>query len=404
MKSIIIVIALFAFTVVAIAFYPSVKGLGAFSVKPPKQFQLPVMDNTSQEGAKIEVVFALDTTASMGGLIQASKEKIWSIASTMAQAEPAPEIRMGLVAYRDRGDDYVTQVVDLSDDLDSVYAKLMDLDAAGGGDGPESVNQALYEAIHGISWSRGGDAYRSVFLVGDAPPHMDYQNDVKYPQTLKVANAMGIVVNTIHAGNSLPTRQAWIRIAQAGLGQYAQVAQDGNAIAINTPFDEKLARLSKELDDTRLYYGSEQVLEEKNKRLAAAAKLHQSASLASRARRARFNASESGRYNLLGESELIDDVTSGRVELDDIKKEHLPSPMRSMSSREQRSVINETAQRREALEQEINELSVKRDGFLKQEVERSGRAKNSLDYKLYRAIREQAGRSGIHYDAPAPVY
>lgn len=83
-------------------------------------------------------------------MLQAAKEKIWSIASTMAQADPAPEIKMGLVAYRDRGDDYVTRVVDLSDDLDSLYATLMDFQAAGGGDGPESVNQALYDAVHKV--------------------------------------------------------------------------------------------------------------------------------------------------------------------------------------------------------------------------------------------------------------
>jgi hypothetical protein len=83
----------------------------------------------------------------MGGLIQAAKEKIWSIASTMAAAQPAPQIRMGLVAYRDRGDDYVTRVVDLTADLDSVYAALMQFEAGGGGDGPESVNQALADAL-----------------------------------------------------------------------------------------------------------------------------------------------------------------------------------------------------------------------------------------------------------------
>jgi vacuolar-type H+-ATPase subunit I/STV1 len=233
---------------------------------------------------------------------------------------------------------------------------------------------------------------------------MDYQDDVKYPQTLKVANAMGIVVNTIQAGSDLPTQVAWKSIAQAGLGQYTQVAQDGNAIAISTPFDERLARLSRELDDTRLYYGSAEVLEKKNKRLEAAEKLHESASLASRARRARFNSSKSGRSNLLGDSELVDDVSSGRVELNAIKMEHLPSPMRSMSPQEQRAVITETAKRRESLQREINELSVKRDDFLKQEVEKSGSAKDSLDHKLYHAIREQAGRSGILYDGQAPAY
>ncbi|MGD9170880.1 MAG: VWA domain-containing protein, partial [Candidatus Thiodiazotropha sp.] len=326
------------------------------------------------------------------------------IASSMAQAKPAPEIKMGLVAYRDRGDDYVTRVVDLSEDLDSVYATLMDFSAAGGGDGPESVNQALYEAVHNISWSQGEGAYRVVFLVGDAPPHMDYQDDVKYPQTLRDANTKGIVVNAIQAGNSHPTRLVWNKIAQAGLGQYAQVAQDGNAVAITTPFDEKLASLSKKLDETRLYYGSKEVLEKKRQKLDAAEKLHESASVTSRARRAAFNASKSGKSNLLGDSELVDDVSSGRVELDAIEKDHLPASIRAMAPQEQRTVIAEKAQQRKALQEEIDAFSAKRKEYLKQEVKKSGGAKDSLDHKLYSAIREQAERTGIHYEPEAPAY
>src|SRR5262245_59887548 len=154
----------------------------------------------TNERAKIEVVFVLDTTGSMAGLIQAAKEKIWSIATTMASAQPAPEIRMGLVAYRDRGDAYVTRVIDLTTDIDSMYAKLMDLQAEGGGDGPESVNEALAKAVNAESWSQDGSTYKLIFLVGDAPPHMDYQDDVKYPQTLELAGKKGIIVNTIQCG------------------------------------------------------------------------------------------------------------------------------------------------------------------------------------------------------------
>ena len=64
---------------------------------------------------RIEVAFVLDTTSSMSGLIQAAKDKIWSVANTLATAKPTPQIKMALVAYRDRGDAYVTSVTDLSD-------------------------------------------------------------------------------------------------------------------------------------------------------------------------------------------------------------------------------------------------------------------------------------------------
>jgi hypothetical protein len=295
-------------------------------------------------------------------------------------------------------------VTDLSSDLDSVYATLMDFRAEGGGDGPESVNQALADAVERISWSRDQSAYKVIFLVGDAPPHMDYQDDVKYPQTLTTAKAKGIVVNTILAGSDLNTGRIWKQIAQVGKGHYAQVAQDGDAVAIATPYDERLAELSAQLDETRLYYGSAEEKAKRELKLAATRKLHEEASVASRARRATFNVSKSGADNLLGEGELVEDVTSGRVELDSLAPKALPEPMQAMSPEEQKALIGKTAERRAELKQAINELAQQRARYLRHKVEAAGGASASLDQKLYDAIREQSGKKGMSYEAEAPAY
>ena len=207
MKTKLFAAMLFIITAATVLFLPMVQGKNA---KPLPIGMHPAVA-TAQQGNKIEVVFVLDTTGSMGGLIQAAKEKIWSIASSMASAQQAPEIKMGLVAYRDRGDAYVTKMVDLSKDLDSVYAALMGFSADGGGDTPESVNQALYEAVNRISWSQEQGVYRVVFLVGDAPAHMDYQDDVKYPVIVEQAKAKGILINTIQCGIDTHTTQEWIK-------------------------------------------------------------------------------------------------------------------------------------------------------------------------------------------------
>src|SRR5436190_4189468 len=127
MKTNILVTGLVLATVGTVLLYPTIRGNAA--AVPPKTLPAHVVPTSAK---RIEVVFVLDTTGSMGGLIQAAKEKIWSIASTLAQAKAAPEISMGLVAYRDRGDAYVTQIVDLNRDLDSLYVKLMDFKADGG--------------------------------------------------------------------------------------------------------------------------------------------------------------------------------------------------------------------------------------------------------------------------------
>jgi Mg-chelatase subunit ChlD len=394
MKSKIIALALFVFTAISVVLYPVYQSAGAVTPVAPSAHARP----------RVEVVFVLDTTGSMGGLIEAAKEKIWSIATTMAQAQPAPEIRLGLVAYRDRGDAYVTRFVDLSDDLDSLYATLMELQADGGGDGPESVNQALYGAVHNMSWSQDPRAYKTVFLVGDAPPHMDYQDEVRYPDTLRAAAAKGIVVNAIQCGQNGQTTRDWQQIAQLGMGRYFQVDQAGSAVAIATPFDEKLAGLSAELDATRLYYGTAEEKRKQRRKLEATDKLHATSSLESRARRAAFNASGSGAGNLLGEGELIEDVVSGRVDLVTIDREQLPEPLQAMAPAAQQTLISETARQRSELQQQIQELAEQRSAYLKQKVEALGGARDSLDHKIYTAVREQAGKKGLHYRADAPEY
>src|SRR6266516_1474312 len=96
---------------------------------------------------QVEVVFCLDTTGSMGGLINAAKQKIWSICNQIAAGKPTPRLKVRLVAYRDRCDEYITKVFDLTEVLDAVHTNLMGFVAAGGGDFPESVNQALNESV-----------------------------------------------------------------------------------------------------------------------------------------------------------------------------------------------------------------------------------------------------------------
>ena len=400
MKSTTVAIALFAFTAAAVVVYPGVR-----SGVPSTPATGPVPSQTQTGGGpKVDVVFVLDTTGSMGGLIQAAKEKIWSIAGTMAQAQPAPEIRMGLVAYRDRGDDYVTRIVDLSADLDTVYATLMDFRAEGGGDGPESVNQALYDAVHRISWNQDSDTYRVVFLVGDAPPHMDYQDDVKWSETVEVARSAGIPVNAIQCGQDGSAAEAWKQIAGLGQGNYFQVEQSGSAVAIATPYDARLAELSAELDGTRMPYGSTEDRERQERKRAATEKLHASSSVASRARRAAFNASASGAVNLADDKDLVDDLSSGSADLSDISRDELPAPMQSMSPAEQKAVIAETAERRRELKREINSLAGQRAAYLRERVEAGGGADASLDHGIFRAVKEQARESGLHYEAEAPSY
>jgi Mg-chelatase subunit ChlD len=194
----------------------------------------------------VEVAFVLDTTGSMGGLIEGAKRKIWSIATAIVDSNPDAEVRMGLVAYRDIGDDYVTKTFDLTTDIQDLYGRLLELKARGGGDWPESVNEALDVAVNKLQWTPSSDTRRIVFLVGDAPPHMDYAQDVKYPTTLAVAKQKGIIVNAVLAGEARDTERVWRDIAQNGNGRFIPIPQDGGkVVVIETPYDEDIIILQK---------------------------------------------------------------------------------------------------------------------------------------------------------------
>jgi Mg-chelatase subunit ChlD len=181
---------------------------------------VPAQAATQEVQERVEVAFVLDTTGSMGDLIDGAKRKIWSIASTIVDSNPDADVAFALVAYRDRGDEYVVKTFDLSEDIQGMYGKLTRLQADGGDDTPESVNEALDVAVRDLTWSAGGNVKRIVFLVGDAPPHMDYPQERQYPEIVKAAVKRDIIVNTVQAGDMPETTPVWKEIAQYGQGRY----------------------------------------------------------------------------------------------------------------------------------------------------------------------------------------
>ena len=349
----------------------------------------------------VEVVFVLDTTGSMGGLIQAAKDKIWSISNTLIKTKPVPALKIGLVGYRDRGDAYVTKVIPLSDDLDAVYRELIAFQAEGGGDGPESVNQALHEAVTKFPWSKDKSTYRVVFLVGDCPPHMDYQDDVKYPETCQLAAKAGIVINTIQCGADGSTEPIWTDIALKSEGKYFRVEQDGNAIVATTPFDEELAKLALKLDETCWYYGAAEVQMEQRGRKESSRFFADTASTAANAQRAVFNATPAGKVNLIGKAELVDDVTQGKIKLADIPKDELPAALKPLPAKDQEEAIRKQATARTELQKKISELGAKRQAHL--EVLAAKSEKPVLEKIIFESVRDQAKRVGLIY-AEGPAF
>jgi Mg-chelatase subunit ChlD len=364
---------------------------------PPVKTQTPA----AAPDSRIDVVFCLDTTGSMTGLIDGAKRKIWSIANQMATAKPAPKIRIGLLAYRDRGDEYITRLTPLSDDLDAIYSDLMKLYAAGGGDFPESVNQALNEAVTKFDWSKEPKTLRLIYLVGDAPPHMDYEQDVKYPESCKAAAAAGITINTIQCGNEDGTRPIWQEIARKAEGEYFQIEQNGGMAAIATPYDEELSRLGTELEKTVVAYGSvrEQAVQTDKMAVALSLSSAPAARPEATADRAVYKASAAGRAALCGDNDLVEACQNKRVELEKLKSEDLNKDMQAMTPEQRKAFIDQKIQDRAKCQGQIAELNEKRQAFIKDKLAAAGGTKDSFDALVFDSLRRQGAKCGITYSS-----
>lgn len=117
-----------------------------------------------------DIVFVQDCSFSQETYIKTSIDNIVNISTKIAaSAKLAPgALRLGLIGFRDIGDQFVTKPFPFTTDISVMKKNLNSLVADGGGDGPEAVAEALDEAL--LSEWRV-DATKLVILITDAPPH-----------------------------------------------------------------------------------------------------------------------------------------------------------------------------------------------------------------------------------------
>ncbi len=149
----------------------------------------------------LDVMLLIDATGSMETQIEQLKNNILSISAQVAALPSRPNLRFGMVSYRDVGDEYVTRVTDFTPKVDNFQDELLHVYAMGGGDTPEAMNEGLHRAIWDVNW-RVDDTVSLIILVADAPPHIDepgYGQDYDYAQEMKNAASLGIKIYPIIA-------------------------------------------------------------------------------------------------------------------------------------------------------------------------------------------------------------
>jgi von Willebrand factor type A domain len=342
----------------------------------------------------IDLVIALDTSNSMDGLIDSARQKLWDVVNLLAHATPQPVLRVGLISYGNTGYDssrgWVRKDMDLTGDLDSVYAKLFALRTHGG---EEYVARAVVEATKSMQWDRDSKSLRVVFVAGNEPANQDPK--VSLEAALADAREHDIVVNTIYCGSpSAIEANGWQQVAALGKGRYAAI--DHNRVAvISTPMDAELGRLSNELNKTYVAYGAHGGEKSANQAAQDANASSSGAGVAAGRAQAKASVAYSNE-----DWDLVDAAKKGK-KVAEVKPQELPLEMRNMTAGEREEHVKKKAAERATIQRRIDEVSKQRDAYLR--TEREHRAKKGADVSdpfhdaMDKTIREEGKSRGFAF-------
>lgn len=217
------------------------------------------MNPVNRDAHYIQVALLLDTSNSMDGLINQAKSQFWSLVNELSEARRdghAPHVELALYEY---GNDtlsiskgYIRQVLPLTTDLDSVSEALFALSTDGGS---EHAGQVIDMALTELEWSKFESDLKLIIIAGNEP---FTQGPVSYRTACEHARRGGVVINTIHCGDSQQgIRGKWKDGAECSGGIYMSIDQDAKSVHIDSPYDGEILDLNKRLNTTYLGYGTQ---------------------------------------------------------------------------------------------------------------------------------------------------
>ncbi|MGL4612079.1 MAG: vWA domain-containing protein [Trueperaceae bacterium] len=185
--------------------------------------EVKLEDFTTTAPQALDFMLVMDATGSMGDEMQYLTTEFRDIVTTIKTQFPNVSTRFGLIVYRDEGDDYVVRSFDFTDSVETMQQQLSQQTAAGGGDYPEAMDQAM-ERVNQAQW-RGGNTARLVFLVADAPPHT--KNASKALNAAKTARRLGLHYYPLAASGVADEAEYLMRLTAATThGRYLFLTDD----------------------------------------------------------------------------------------------------------------------------------------------------------------------------------
>jgi hypothetical protein len=361
------------------------------AVAADREAAVPVVDAAEP---KIQLAILIDTSSSMDGLINQTREQLWKIVNTFATAKKngkRPRFELALYEYGNdslsREGNFIRMVSPLTTDLDKVSEQLHKLRTNGG---DEFCGAVIAKAVSQLEWSKNKGDLKLIYIAGNEPFG---QGPVNYVGAVKSAIENGIVVNTIHAGDqSAGINGKWKEAAMLADGNFLTIDQNKAIAQINAPQDAEIARLGNELNKTYVGYGSD--APEAARRQDAQDKAAMGMSLGSGT--ARAVTKSSAQYDN-SNWDLVDAKKKG-ADVAKMPAAALPAPMQAMKPAERVEFVEKKAKERAAIQERITKLNTERESFVKAEEKKNvGKKEATLDTALLESAKAQGEKADFAF-------
>jgi len=174
----------------------------------------------------LDVVMLVDATGSMKDEINYLKVELNDVIQRIKKGNPALNMRLGSIFYRDFKQEYLTKISPISEDIDLGIDFIKEQYARDGGDYPEAIDIALEHAIDSLEWSKNALA-KIIFIVADAPPHHQANNLERISKYLKLSAKKGIrIVPVTASGIRKDSEFLYRSFALASNGNYVYITDD----------------------------------------------------------------------------------------------------------------------------------------------------------------------------------
>ena len=237
-----------------------------------------------------------------------------------------------------------------------------------------------------MQWSHSTSDIKTIFIAGNEP---FTQGPVNFRHAIEQARGIGVVINTIHAGNhNEGIAEGWQSGARLAGGDYMSIDHNIQVVHFDAPQDQRIAELNALLNDTYIPYGAEG--EFKQDMQLEQDEQTSSISIGLLAKRAKTKASA---FYDNAKWDLVDAIRQGKVDAADLAEfeaEALPEPMQAMSFGERLDYVKAKGAERKKLQQEITALGKERDAFVAEMRAKMADQAPSMSDALIGAVKKQA--------------